>query len=1007
MTPDEDPGLLAAARAISAGQRVDWAAIESSVKISESFAIVLRELKVIADIAELHRSLSQADTPPFSHLDLVAPLSASATSPATLEAVAWGSLKLLERVGEGAFGEVYRAWDPRLDREVALKLLRRLESRRDSVGSHVIDEGRLLARVRHPNVVTVYGADRFDGRLGLWMEFVRGRTLEVVLHDRGPFGAQEATLIGLDLCRALSAVHGAGLIHRDIKAQNVMREAGGRIVLMDFGTGRDDLATMPVELAGTPLYLAPEVFSGQAATARSDIYSVGVLLFHLVTGSYPVKGRTVTDLREAHGQRRRSWLRDVRPDLTDNFVQVVERALTFDSVERYETAGAMEAALASVMLSTDVTPSKSASETTGATRNVEVTRLRSIGRPARIASAGLAVAVAIAIVIAPATWRDKIFGRHGSPLGRGGQGLGAAASSSVVVRRVSLPDDYFLIGRPSVDGNLFSLVDGTGNIGVIDLMTGQFRRMTNDAVLGKDSQNAEHSTISADSRFVAYTWFALDGKYELRVADIDGQRPRVLLRSETIDYPWPVEWSRDGASILSVLTRPDYSNVLASISIADGAVHAVKELGPVRPEHASLSPDGEFVVYDYPQQPAATARDIFIVRSDGSDERRLIEFPATDVDPVWTPDGRHVLFASDRSGTMDLWTVAVTGGRVQGEPHVIHRNIGRTWLRGLTDTGSYYYYSTVGAVDVYDAKLSNNAVTNPVALPTSYSGSNISSIWSPDGRRLAYASRRGLVARVRGSTTLAVRDLQTNEQRELVPALNSFLVRAWSPDGRRILVSGQDAQGRQGPYQIDIETGRGAPLLTHRRASDPPDVRRPDWISDGRVLYFSPVRKALLARDVQSGAEQVVIDLHKEDINVIGDVYGRGYRLSPDGHTLAYTSAVRDGDTNARSIGIKVLEGGPSHELARVTAPELILFQDWTPDGTALLFTRWTAQPRQLPSPPSLWRVSIHGGEPQSLGFAMEGLRDVSVHPDGSRITFTAGWPKNELWVIEHLLDEQ
>ena len=272
---------------------------------------------------------------------------AAATVDAIPEGATWGSLRVLERVGQGAFGDVYRARDSRLDREIALKLIRQLESL-DSIASQVIDEGRLLARVRHPNVVTVYGADRIDGRVGLWMEFVRGRTLEAVLRDQGPFGAEEATLIGLDLCRALSAVHSAGLIHRDVKAQNVMREAGGRIVLMDFGTGRDDLSDRPADFAGTPLYVAPEVFGGAPATVESDIYSVGVLLFHLVTGAYPVKGRTAADIREAHGKQRRSWLRDARPDLPDTFVQAVERALEFDPDKRYESAGAMEDALSRV-----------------------------------------------------------------------------------------------------------------------------------------------------------------------------------------------------------------------------------------------------------------------------------------------------------------------------------------------------------------------------------------------------------------------------------------------------------------------------------------------------------------------------------------------------------------------------------------------------------------------------------------------------------------------------------
>jgi TolB-like protein len=245
---------------------------------------------------------------------------------------------------------VYRAWDTRLDREVALKLLRRQDSLHARIASAVIEEGRMLAQVRHPNVVTVHGADRNAGRVGLWMEFIHGRTLEQVLRERGPFGAGEATLIGLDLCRAMSAVHRAGLLHRDIKAHNVMREDGGRIVLMDFGTGLDrgdDSVDLAPGLAGTPLYMAPEILGDQEATVRSDIYSVGVLLYRLVTASYPVQGRSVQEVRDKHTRGERTFLRDTRPDLPETFVQIVERALSSRPDGRYESAGAMEAALAS------------------------------------------------------------------------------------------------------------------------------------------------------------------------------------------------------------------------------------------------------------------------------------------------------------------------------------------------------------------------------------------------------------------------------------------------------------------------------------------------------------------------------------------------------------------------------------------------------------------------------------------------------------------------------------
>ncbi len=101
---------------------------------------------------------------------------------------------------------------------------------------------------------------------------------------------------------------------------------------------------------------------------------------------------------------------------------------------------------------------------------------------------------------------------------------------------------------------------------------------------------------------------------------------------------------------------------------------------------------------------------------------------------------------------------------------------------------------------------------------------------------------------------------------------------------------------------------------------------------------------------------------------------------------------------------MKVLGGGPARELVRVTAPDSLRFQDWMPDGTALVFTRSISKPDQ---PITLWRVSIHGGEPQPLGLSMPGIRDVSVRPDGKAITFTAGWPKNELWVMENFLTDK
>ena len=258
----------------------------------------------------------------------------------------WGSLQLLARVGEGTFGEVYRAFDTQLQREVAVKLLRPGHSP-VRLTDRVLREARVLARLRHQNVVAIHAAEERDGRVGLWMEYMRGATLEQLLQTHGAFSAREAALIGQDLCRAVAAVHGAGLVHRDIKAQNVMREEGGRVVLMDFGAGqlRESASRGPARLTGTPLYLAPEVLNGGEATPRSDIYSLGVLLYHLVTGQFPVRGSSLDELRAAHAAGRVHRLHDVRPDLPEAFVQAVESAIAPDPAQRVASAGALQTAL--------------------------------------------------------------------------------------------------------------------------------------------------------------------------------------------------------------------------------------------------------------------------------------------------------------------------------------------------------------------------------------------------------------------------------------------------------------------------------------------------------------------------------------------------------------------------------------------------------------------------------------------------------------------------------------
>ncbi len=322
-----------AASAVADGIPVAWSTIESAA-LSDAERASLRELRLIAGISSFHATLHSG-----SRLDT---RSSPAKPPSQAEPpFQWGALQVIELIGRGAFGDVYRAWDPRLDREVALKLIRSDDADPGARGADVIEEGRVQARVHHSGVITVYGADRIEGRVGLWMELIEGDTLEVELRARGPFPAEEVVQIGVALCEAVGAVHEAGLLHRDVKAQNVMRHASGRLVLADFGTGQaledgtpSGEPLTPGGMAGTPLYLAPELFEGQAATRQSELYSLGVLLYHLATGSYPVGGRTVAELRAAHRAGRRTPLGEQRGDLPERVARAIERSIHHEAGQR-------------------------------------------------------------------------------------------------------------------------------------------------------------------------------------------------------------------------------------------------------------------------------------------------------------------------------------------------------------------------------------------------------------------------------------------------------------------------------------------------------------------------------------------------------------------------------------------------------------------------------------------------------------------------------------------------
>jgi serine/threonine protein kinase len=251
MSADQDPieHLLAS---IADDTQPDWDAAERHADPSRRARVEsLREVARVAEFSRRHQRSA-----PHTPGDPGAPPER------------WGDLLLLERLSASAHAEVYRAWDPGLQREVALKLVRSGAS-----DEALLEEGRIAARVRHPHVVTVHGVDRRDDRVGLWMELVRGPSLEQEVRARGTLDGAETRRLGIQIGSAIEAMHAAGLLHRDVKPANVIRGADGSWMLADFGLGLRETTPAATRRgpSGTPMFMAPELLDGAAPDGRSDL----------------------------------------------------------------------------------------------------------------------------------------------------------------------------------------------------------------------------------------------------------------------------------------------------------------------------------------------------------------------------------------------------------------------------------------------------------------------------------------------------------------------------------------------------------------------------------------------------------------------------------------------------------------------------------------------------------------------------------------------------------------
>jgi len=805
------PSLEDLVRAICEGRSIDWGSLETDA--SPGFHNKLAALRVVESIARVHEAAVSEGTPSRDN----------STEGSSARPDRWGHLELQEHLASGAFGDVYRAWDLGLDREVALKLLRRSIDA-DAHADEALEEGRLLAKVRHPNIVTVHGAARFDGRAGIWMEFVRGRTLADVIAQEGPLPAARVVSIGAALCHALSAVHAASLVHRDVKPQNVMVGDDRRIVLMDFGAG-GTFRHAGLHHAGTPRYLAPEVAAGGPATVQSDIYSLGVTLRYLLTASLSERSDFVP---KARAERR--------------LLAILERATNARPYERFESTEDFAAALAT------------------------------FSEP-RWSVVAVTTAAALAVALTVVTWATL---RTGNPDESRRIALEASWQAAIPTRAPLTPDQSQRVFA-AVQGtfSLHGILSGTtaGNVQEETLFT--FDPESGDTrawlTYSRAMAHAESPALSPDNSVVTFVWNDHASRCaSLRTVDRTGHVRTLVSEPDIVSILSGASTSR----LLPIVIGYKTSQFdLAIIDSNSGNKRVLRTL-PVDPSGFSLSPDGRFVAFDVPGRSGpGVSRDIIIHDVSSSQEWALLdEAGGNRTLPIWSPRGDQLFYLETFKDTSALHAVSVVNGHRSSPPAVLRRDLGSPHGMGFVDADTFAYLVETGRSDVMVVEA---------AADGGFKGQNPRRIgqgavmpsWSPDGRWLSWAElvpQTGGI-RISGGDSVVVRRLQ--------PSLDVLVYPAWSPDSKQLAffdMSRVDAILKVADAQSGVT--REVVRLPRPQFEAASGVA---WMPGGRELLITPEPRHIVAVDIATGTRREIHVTPPSDD--LGDFF-----VSPDGNSLLF-----------------------------------------------------------------------------------------------------------------------
>jgi len=751
-----------------------------------------------------------------------------------LEGKTVSQYRILEKIGTGGMGEVYKAYDTKLQRFVALKFLPQTLLTNTEALERFLREARTASNLNHPNICTIHDIKEFETQPFIVMEFLEGCTLRTRLND-GPVPPTEAVDLAIQVAEALTAAHELHIVHRDIKPSNIYLSKGSRVKLLDFGLakhyGREDAQqlaadaptqfavdydlTEPGRVPGTVAYMSPEQVRGQPVDARSDLFSFGVVLYEMLSGRQPFASKSLGLVFNSILTAQAAPLTECVPDLQPQLERIVAKLLEKDPAARYQNAGELRSDLLAV-------------------KGGERDSIQPARAARRFSPPVMAISVVAFLVVVVLGW--------------------------LAIRAMTLPD--VTPGRPplitqlttqngaelspslSPDGGSFVYASAaSGNWDIYLLRVGG----KNAINLTADNQADDiQPAFSPNGEYIAFRSERDGGGIYLMGATGESVR-------KITDFGYNPAWSPDGTELViaaeSIIDRPNDrygTSALSVVNVATGRSRLIFSGDAVQP---SWSPHGRRIAY---WSSFRGARNIWTIQPNGGSPVPVTSDNFVNWNPVWAPDGNSIYFTSDRGGNWNIWRVplAEESGKVSGRAEIVTAAGGTGQRQHITvsrDGNRLAYVEELATENIQ--KFDFNPVTSKITGSPSWvirrTTSTINPDPSRDGAWLTYQSwgkqEDIYVARTDGT---GERQLTNDQYKDRVPR--------WSANGREIAFY----SNRSGTYQIwrIHPDGTGLEQVT----TDESDISRSVWSPDGTRI----AGQHLPGRNSETG-DTFIIQIHE------------------------------------------------------------------------------------------------------------------------------------------------